>query len=654
MIRFSHRRRASLRVSAALAALALVACGAPAPPVPAPRVPDLIQRGGELERLVERYWAEIAALAPWYSWGGADLPAGAPAAEIIAPQSLADSLAIERRYLAAVQAMPRAALDLQSKLTYDIFRQERALAIEGFTYPLELLPINPYDGMPVEFALMAPGAERLALSSDDELAKWRSRSSSFVRWTQQAIFNMRDGMRRGYTVPRVVVEQTLPQLAALGEDAPTNAFYQAARPNPGDVEDAERTRLRSALTAELAQDILPAYRALHDFLEHEYLPQARSSVGLAALPLGAAWYAHLVQRATGAAANPAQLQATPSQLHALGLAEVQRLQQRLQAVLSEAAFAGGARGFLEQMRSDPRFTFKDSGDLLAATLALKARVADAVAVSFAAAPRAEFAIRGVEPFRQAFAPVLAYRPRAPNGLLAATLYVNPAPRDALPELSAQYLRAAVPGHHTQLELQRERADLPRFRRFGAAPAFVEGWGLYAATLGEELGLYHDPEAKFGSLLAQLNCALGLVIDTGLHAQGWTRKQALDYLQAQAPLDEAAAGSAVDRAIALPAEALACTVGFLKIQALRTLAQQTLGSSFELRAFHTEVIKDGAMPLDVLEGKIKSWLQSGATATAAGPAGNAGAAAATGSSAVTGVAGGAAGQEGAAAAASSPH
>jgi uncharacterized protein (DUF885 family) len=646
MIRFSHRLPAKFWLTAALAASTLVACGAPAPSAPAPRIPDPSQRALQLGRLVERYWAEIAQLSPWYSWGGADMPQGAPAAENIAPQSLADSLAIERRFMAELQAIPRSTLDPQATLTYDIFLQERALAIEGFTYPLELLPVNPYDGMPVEFALMAPGAERLALASDAEYAKWRSRSSSFVRWTQQAIFNMRDGMRRGYTVPRVVVERALPQLAALGEDAPTNVFYQAERTNPGDVEDADRTRLKSAMTADLKRDILPAYRALHDFLEHEYLPQARSSVGLSALPLGAAWYAFLVRRATGAAASSAQLEVPPAQLHALGLAEVLRLHQRLQALLTEAAFAGDARGFLDRMRTDPRFTFKDSADLLGATQALKVRVAEAAPALFAAAPRAEFGIRSVEPFRQADTPVLSYRPRAPNGMLAAVLYVNTAPRAALSDLEpAQYLREAVPGHHTQLELQRERADLPRFRRFGGTPAFVEGWGLYAATLGEELGLYHDPESKFGSLLAQLRCALGLVMDTGLHAEGWTRQQAQDYLQAQAPLDEAAAVQAVDRAIALPAEALACTVGFLKVQELRALAQRTQGSGFDLRAFHTQVIKDGAMPLDVLEGKIKLWLQT--EAANAAPAGNAAAS-------VTGVVSGATSPEGAASAASRPH
>jgi uncharacterized protein (DUF885 family) len=602
MIRFSYL---ALFV---LAVLTLDACGARPPPQPAQAV-DPGAQSEHLEQIVERYWTENAALMPWYSWGSADMEFSDTPAENIAPQSLADSLALERRYLAEVSAVPRATLDSESKLTYDIFRQERALAIEGFTYPLELLPINPYDAMPQRFAVMASAAERLALSSARDYDNWRFRATSFVRWTHQAIANMRDGMRRGYTLPRVLVEKSLPQLAALGEDAPANVFYQSMRMSPPTAADPEQIRLAETLAAFIKDEILPSYRALHAFLQNEYLPRSRSSVGLSALPLGDAWYAHLVKRATGGTS-------TPAQLHALGVAEVERLRQRQQALLAEASFSGNAQSYFEHVRGDPRFSYKTAADLLQAYQDMKDQVGTAAPTLFAAFPRAEFGIRKVEAYREAVAPALSYRPRAPNGMLAATLYVNTAALDARPAtlVLSQFLREAVPGHHYQLELQRERADLPRFRRFGGAPAFTEGWGLYAATLGGELGLSREPEAKFGALLAQMSCAVGLVIDTGLHAQGWTRQQALEYLRSQVPIDDATADDTVDRDIARPAEALACTVGFLKIQGLRTLAQQTLGARFDLRDFHTEVVKDGAIPLDALEAKVKSWVDAGGSAT----------------------------------------
>jgi uncharacterized protein (DUF885 family) len=607
--------RVSYRTLLGLTATALVACGAKSPPAPPPRTAAPAPPPAQLGLLVERYWAEAAALTPWYAWGGADMPFGETPAENIAPQSLADSLAIERRYLASVAAVPRPSLDAQSKLTYDIFARGRALAVEGFTYPLELMPINPYEGMPQAFALSAPGAERLAISSAEEYEHWRTRALRFVEWTNQAILNMRAGMRRGYTVPRILIGEALPQLAALGEDTPTNVFYDALRSDSGGKAAAEEARLTAAVRAVLKENILPCYRALHDFLQREYLPRARPSIAWSALPLGNAWYAYLLRRTTGSAA-------TQAELHAQGVAEVERLQQRVRSLLSEAAFPGDAQAFYERMRGDPRFSHKDSADLLSAYQSLKAEVADAAPSLFIAFPRAEFGIRSVEAYRAASAPALSYLPRAPNGMAPAMLYVNTSARGALPTLvlPSQYLREAVPGHHYQLELQRERVDLPRFRRFGGAPAFVEGWGLYAAALGEELKMYRDPEAKFGSLLAQLDCALGLVLDTGLHAQAWTRQQALDYLHAHVPIDDDDAVKTVDRMIALPGRAVACTVGFLKIQALRTRAQQLQGADFDVRAFHSEIIKDGAMPMDVLETKMNSWLEGGATARGASAGG----------------------------------
>jgi uncharacterized protein (DUF885 family) len=599
MLRFPNR--ALLGVTATV----LVACGAKSPPAPPPRTTAPAPQSEQLERLVERYWAEAAALTPWYAWGGADMPFGETPAENIAPQSLADALAIERRYLASVSAVPRPSLDAQSKLTYDIFARGRSLTVEGFTYPLELMPINPFEGMPQSFALSASGAERLALSSAKEYEHWRARALRFVEWTNQATVNMRAGLRRGYTVPRILIGEALPQLAALGEDAPANVFYDVLRSDSGATVTVEEARLTAAVRAVLKESVLPAYRALHDFLQREYLPRSRTSVAWSALPLGNAWYAYILRRTTGSAT-------TQAELHALGVAEVERLQQRVRSLLSDASFPGDAQAFYERMRGDPRFSRRDSAELLSAYQSLKAEVADAAPSLFIDFPRAEFGIRGVEPYREAVAPAVSYLPRAPNGMAPAVLYVNTAARGARPALvlPSQYLREAVPGHHYQLELQRERVDLPRFRRFGGAPAFVEGWGLYAAALGEELKIYPDPEAKFGSLLAQLDCALGLVLDTGLHAQAWTRQQALDYLHSHMPIDDDAAVKTVDRIIALPGRAVACTVGFLKIQGLRTRAQQTQGAGFDVRAFHAAIVGDGAMPLDVLETKMNSWLEGG--------------------------------------------
>jgi uncharacterized protein (DUF885 family) len=240
---------------------------------------------------------------------------------------------------------------------------------------------------------------------------------------------------------------------------------------------------------------------------------------------------------------------------------------------------------------------------------LKVQTTAALPTGFAQVPRADFAIRLTGDYREAWAPSLSYQRATPNGTTAAVLYVNAGGIEAQPLTAPAvgFLREALPGHHYQLAIQQERAELPRFRRYGGDPAFVEGWGLYAASLGEELGLYRDAESKFTALMAELECAAGLVIDTGLHSQGWTRPQAIEYLQSRSPIDETTVRGIVDRAIALPGEALACGIGVRKIQGLRARAAQTLGPAFDIRAFHFQILDDGAMPLDILESKVNRWL-----------------------------------------------
>jgi uncharacterized protein (DUF885 family) len=584
------------------AVLVLVGCGAPPAPPPSQSVSSAAPRE-QLARLVEHYWDEYQLQNPQRLPQGPDIRYGGADRYEISGQFLADSLALERRYLEALLALPRPRLDADSRLTYDIFRRERELAIESFTYPFELLPVNPVNSMPLLFAQTASGVGRYAVLSAKDYESWQTRADEYVRWTHQAMSNMREGMRRGYTLPRVLIEETLPLLAALGADSSANVFYQPIRDIPANLPAAERDRISNGISAGVRDKILPAYRALHDFLRDEYLPRATASVGLSALPLGPSWYAFLIRRETGTSQ-------TPADIHALGVSEVERLHARLQSLLADTAFAGDARGFFAAMRRDPHWSYNIADELLNFYDQLKARVAAAVPPEFSQNPRADFAIRPVAAFRVAPLPPLSYQRAAPDGRTAAILYVNTGGIDAQPIMAAaaRFLREAVPGHHYQLAIQQERTDLPRFRRFGGDPAYVEGWGLYAASLGEEMGLYPDPESKFAMLVGELECAAGLVIDTGLHSQGWNRQQAIAYLQAELPIDEPAARVTVDRDLALPGEALACTMGMRKILALRGRAVQTLGARFDIRAFHSELLADGAMPLDILESKFDRWLK----------------------------------------------
>jgi uncharacterized protein (DUF885 family) len=551
-----------------LALLGLAACGAPPKPAPpeaaAPAVPH-----ERLNRLVDRYWDERTSRA-----------------DRLSAQQMADSLAAERRYLAEVLAVPRAGLDAEARLTYDIFKRQRELDIEGFTYPAELMPVNPFEGPWLQLALSAEDTAQHPFRDARDCENWLRQIDDFAAWSRQAIANLREGMRRGYTSPRSAMQRVLPLLERLGEDTSANVFYLPARTLP-------QTCSTQSLTGAVKDKLLPAYRELHEFIQRDYLPRTRESLALSVLPLGPSWYAFLVKRATDTAHEP-------KEIHAVGLAEVDRLQARLSSQPPAAPAVGaGSAGTLP----------KDAAELVQGYQLLEAQILAAMPSLFAAVSPAEFEIRAADPFIDASAP-LVYRPAAP-GAATAILYVNAAPVGGRrPGIDgASFLQEAIPGRHLQSSLQQARIDLPKFRRFGAAPAFVDGWALYAASLGEELGVTRDDEARRGVLLGQLRCAAALVVDTGLHAMGWTREQAADYLRLQLTADAAEANLMIDRFAALPGDALACKMGELKIRVLRNRAQSVLGTRFDILEFHSQILKDGAMPLDILEAKIRLWMET---------------------------------------------
>jgi uncharacterized protein (DUF885 family) len=558
--------RLSAKISLGLAFVGFAACSAPPSPSPA-EVATVGAPHDNLNRVFERYWEE-------------HVPSGNP----LSPQYLADSLAVERRFLAEALAVARTSLDADARLNYDIFRKQRESNIEGLTYPAELLPVNPFDGMPQHMVRTAAGLGEHPPKTAQGYENWRLQIDGYAGWTRQAIANMRDGMRRGYTSPRVLMVRLLPLLQRYGEDIPDNVFYAPVRAMPESIKEPDRARLAMSLTGAVKDKLLPAYRELHDFILREYLPRARAGIALSALPLGPAWYAAVVRRATST-------QLTPNEIHGIGLAETERIRARLLALAPGAPSAGGV-------------------PLVNAYQELKAKTLTAMPTLFSAVPRGDFEIRALGRWSET-APRLAYQPGAPGSGEPPILYVNTASSAARPanvEI-AGFLQEALPGRHYQSAIQQERTDLPKFRRFGSEPAFVDGWALYAASLGEELGLYGDDEAKRDALLAQLQCAAALVADTGLHAKDWTRSQAAGYLRAQLALDDADANLMTDRLAAFPGSALACKIGELRFQALRRRALEVLGPRFDIREFHSEILNDGAMPLDILEAKMKLWMEA---------------------------------------------
>jgi uncharacterized protein (DUF885 family) len=557
----------------------------------------------QLRQVVEDYWEEYLKLNPIAATIFGDNRYNDRLENNISERFLADTLALEKGYLEKVSAIDPVKLSAQSRLSYEIFKYDREDQIEGLHFPSELIPVNQFFGFPSLFAQLgaANGLQPFATVKDYE--NWLKRVDGFVVWVNQAIDNMRSGSERGVVQPRVVMERVLPQLEALAVTDPAKSvFYRPLTNMPAGFSADDKSRLTAAYSKAITEKIVPAYRRLHDFIRDEYLPKTRATVGLNALPQGDRWYAYLVKSTTTTSRSPAEI-------HEIGLKEVARIRGEMEKVIQQVGFKGDIPAFFTYLRNEPRFYYTKPEDLLEGYRALKDQVNAQIPRLFSIQPKADFEIQPVEEFREKSAAGAQYRRASPDGSRPGVFYVNTYDLKSRPKYSMEsiFLHEAIPGHHFQISIQQELTDLPRFRRFGGFTAYIEGWGLYSESLGKELGQYSDPYSYFGALGAEIFRAVRLVIDTGLHSKGWTREQAIEYMTANTPNGPSDSVAEVERYIAIPGQALAYKMGELKIKELRARSSAKLGAKFDVREFHTQILQDGALPLDVLDAKIDRWL-----------------------------------------------
>jgi uncharacterized protein (DUF885 family) len=594
-----------------LAAVLLAACARESPPAgeeksaqPAASTTSApADPAKTLNDLVEAYFERILEMNPLFATFIDDHRYDDRLANNISPEAVAAATALEREYLAEAEKIDPNGLSGQDRLTWDIFVRDRKLNIEGATYPAELLPINQFFSLPNFFAQLGSGTSVQPFGTYDDYENFLGRARDFAVWMDQAIVNMRAGMERGVVQPRVVIERAIPQLEAqIAEDWEKSLFHRPVETLPESFTEEQRTALTAKYQEAVTGTIVPAYRRVRDFLRDEYLPKCRDAVGMSALPGGGAWYAYLVKTTTTTAL-------TPEEIHQIGLDEVARIKAEMEAVKTQVGFKGTLPEFFEYLRTDERFYYTEPEQLLDAYRAQKEKVAAAAPQLFSLLPKADFEVRPVEEFRAKSQAAASYQPASPDGSRPGIFYVNTYDLKARPNynIEAIFLHEAAPGHHFQISIQQELPGLPRFRRFGGYTAYDEGWGLYAETLGKELGMYEDPYQYYGKLAAEMLRSIRLVTDTGMHHKGWTREQALAYMRENSSMPETDAIAEIERYIAIPSQALAYKVGQLKLSALRAKATEALGDKFDVRAFHAQVLEDGALPLDVLEGKIDRWI-----------------------------------------------
>ncbi len=560
--------------------------------------------GDQLDQLVEAYFDEALVLNPVFATF-----IGVPGADDkllnnLSPVYVGAALALEQRYLAELDRIKRSQLSAAEQITYDVFKYAREMSIEGQAFPGHLTPINQMFSIPALVALWGSGAGAQKFETPADYENFISRAQDFSVWVDQAIENMQQGMATGVVQPKHVVKKVLPQLAAHLVSKPEDSmFYQVIRNMPESFTATEKDYLAARYKQLITETLVPSYQRLHDFMKNTYLLQARDTVGLSAVPNGKAWYQYMIKLNT-------TTDYTAKEIHRTGLQEVARIHDEMRQVMAAMQFNGSLSEFFVYMKTEPSQLFETEAQMLAAYQAIRSRVEKNMDQLFVDIPDAEFEIRPIEAFRAA-STASHYSPAATDGSRKGVFYLNthaPA-EEGRWATESLFLHEAVPGHHFQTSLQQEAGDLPRFRRFGSYTGYVEGWGLYAETLGAALGLYQSPEQQYGQLSHELMRAIRLVVDTGLHAKGWSRQQAVDYFTENSSLSADTIEREVDRYIAIPGQALAYKVGMLKIQALRKQAEKSLGKRFELAQFHQQVLASGALPLSVLENKIKRWIKA---------------------------------------------
>lgn len=558
-----------------------------------------------LQELVESHFDSVLELNPTFATALGDHRFDDRLANDIGPEHRRESLALAERSLAAAREIPRAALSGQDLLSYDAFVLQLELAIEGASHPQHLLPISQMFSTPNYFAQMGSGASVHPFRSVQDYDNFRARMEDFSTWVDQAIANLREGMERGIVHPRVVVEKALPQIEAhAGKDLSQSIFHRPLAKLPEGLSGEEAGALAQRYEASIREVAAPAYARLRDFIRSEYLPAARKTVGLGELPGGEDWYAFRLRETT-------TMGLSAGEIHELGLREVERIRAELRGLAAELGAPGELPAFYESLRGDSRFHFESEEALLEAYRSLEQRVDAELPKLFRRIPEAQFEIRPVEAFRAASHAAASYMRPAPDGSRPGIFYVNTYDLPARPsyQVEAIYLHEAMPGHHFQIALAQEVKGLPRFRRYGGNTAYIEGWGLYAETLGAELGMFRDPYQRIGALVNEMWRACRLVVDTGLHAQGWSRERAINYMLANAPLARNDVVAEVERYIAMPSQAVAYKIGQLKFSELRQRAAEALGPRFDLRDFHSALLEDGPLPLAVLESKLDDWIRA---------------------------------------------
>jgi uncharacterized protein (DUF885 family) len=514
--------------------------------------------------------------------------------------------AIERRHQElesqqkSLQGINRASLSADDQLNYDIFEYNLSLALEGRRFPGELMPINQLEGVQESPATTIAQNPTANVKDYEDIIQ---RLRGIPQLIDQNIELMQAGLKKGVTPPRVTLRDVPQQIKnQIVANPMESALLEPFKNFPAGITATEQERLRKTAATIYSADVVPSYQKLYTYFTDAYLPKTRESIALADLPDGKAWYEYNV-RSTTTTTLPAE------QIHKIGLDEVKRIRAQMDALIAESRFKGSFQNFSQFLRTDPKFFFKNGPELLAAYRDIAKRIDPQLMTQFAKLPRLQYGVQPVPAFNEKSQPTAYYRPGSIEAGRAGIFFANTYDVQTRPkwEMEALTLHEAVPGHHLQISLAQEMESVPQFRKHGHFTSFVEGWGLYAEGLGGQLGMYADPYSRYGQMTYDIWRSIRLVLDTGIHSQGWSRQQAIDFFKANCSKSEHDIEVEVDRYIVWPGQALAYKIGQLTFKELRENAQRELGPRFDVRAFHDAALANGALPLVTLRAKMSAWV-----------------------------------------------
>ncbi|KHM46762.1 hypothetical protein PL71_14655 [Pseudoalteromonas distincta] len=559
----------------------------------------------QLDVLVAQYYDESLIYSPISATYNGRNEFNDQFTPVISEENRAKKAAFYKKYQQRLNFIDKAQLTGQSLLSFEILERDLALKLEGMQFPDYLLPINQMAGAHNTFAGFGSGQSAQPFNTVEDYTAFISRSEGFVKWLASVERSMAQGIKLGITLPKPLAEKLQPQFAAhVVKNAEDSLFWGPIKKLPESFSAQQKQKITAQYRQLILQHLVPAYKSMSDFLANQYIANSRESVGYSDLPNGKEWYEYQIKKNT-------TLSLSADEIHDIGLSEVSRILSEMKKVKETVGFKGELSEFFDHLRDSDEFYYDTPEELIAAYENVKKKIDARLPLLFNIAPKAPYVVKAVEAYRAQSAAGASYASPAPDGSRPGIFYINAYNLKAQPKflLETLSIHEAAPGHHFQIALQQEIEGLPDFRKFGGYTVFAEGWALYAESLGKELGLFTDPYMWYGRLSDEQLRAMRLVLDTGFHAKGWTRQQGIDYMLANSSMAKSDVIAEVERYIAWPGQALSYKLGQFKIQELRDFSKKQLGDKFDIKAFHTQILIDGALPMPILEEKIKRWVKS---------------------------------------------